>query len=53
MSHFETEPDNYYFRFGIKVGVNISPEDLFALVSLVGTEADRVEKLYGSGLDEY
>jgi hypothetical protein len=49
---YDSDPDNYSFSFEVKVGYNISAEDLYSLINIVGLQADDKEKLWGNGLDE-
>lgn len=49
---YDSDPDNYSFSFEVKVGYNISADDLVLLFNFVGFQADEKEKLLGNGLDE-
>lgn len=50
---YDATPDVYTVTFTVTVPVNISADDLYSMILLVGNEADRVEKLYKKGEDNY
>lgn len=49
---FDAEPDIYTIIFSVNVSPNISADDLYSMIFLVATEADRFEKKYMKGADE-
>ena len=49
---YDSDPENYSFSFEVKVGYNISAEELYSLINIVGLQADDKEKQWGNGLDE-
>ena len=49
---YETDPDNYSFSFEVKIGYNITADDLVLLFNFVGFQADEKEKLFDNGIDE-
>ena len=53
IDEYDSDKEYYYLSFSLKVGTNISADDFKSLLFLVANEADRVEKLYGNGNDEY
>ena len=53
VNEYESDKEFYYLTFSLKVSTNINADDLKSLLFLVANEADRIEKLYGNGNDEY
>jgi hypothetical protein len=53
IDEYESVKEYYYLLFSIKVGTNISGDDLKSMLFLVANEADKIEKLYGNGIDTY
>jgi hypothetical protein len=53
IDEYSDDQDYYYLLYSIKSSTNISADDLYSLAYYVAFEADRIEKLYGSGLDEW
>lgn len=50
---FNDSPEVYTITFSVKVSSNMTGDDLRSIINLVGIEADRIEKLYANGKDEY
>ncbi|MFN5422512.1 MAG: hypothetical protein ACK5AO_04530 [bacterium] len=53
IQEYNDDDENILIAFSIKVSTNIPAKNLVSLMHLVANEADRVEKLYGSGADDF
>lgn len=53
IQEYNDADENVLIAFSVKVSTNVPAKNLVSLMHLVANEADRVEKLYGNGVDEF
>ena len=51
IDEYKDDKEYYYCLYSIKLSTKINLEDFYSLSYFVAYEADRIEKLYGDGLD--